>query len=101
MALYIPGKWIHKVIGAAMLGVVVLVFLPGMLAKKEMKGFCEALVAGSPVATVQSQATGHEYDFTMLADGHALVSDEGFFGPQKCDLRFGATGLLSSAYAFY
>jgi hypothetical protein len=101
MALYIPGKWIHKVYGVAMLGIVIFAFLPGVAGKREMKGFCEALSAGTSLPAVQSQAVERGYEFTLLADDHALVEDEGYFGPQKCDLRFGAPGLLSTAYFYY
>jgi hypothetical protein len=101
MALYIPGKWIHKVYGVAMLGIVVLAFLPGMAGKREMKGFCEALPTGTSLPTVKSQAAEHGYGFTLLADNQAVVEDEGYFGPQRCELSFGTPGLVSAAYFFY
>jgi hypothetical protein len=101
MALDAPGKWIHKVYGAFMLMIIVYAFLPGMSAKKEMKGFCEALPAGTSVAAAQTQAAAHDYAFTVLDSDHAVVDDEGSFGPQKCDLRFDATGLVSSTYSIY
>jgi hypothetical protein len=97
----IPGKWIHKVYGAVMLGVVIVAFVPGMLAKKEMKGFCESLAVGSSVQTLKSQALARNYEFTVLADNQAVVEDEGNYGPQRCELRFGASGLASATYFFY
>jgi hypothetical protein len=100
MAVYIPGKWIHKAYGSVMLAVLLLAFLPGMTAKKEMKGFCEGLAAGASVAEVKSSAAAHEYEFSPLVDGRALIEDEGNFGPQKCDVRFGTSGLLSAQYIF-
>jgi hypothetical protein len=100
MALNAPGKWIHKVYGGFMLAIVVYAFLPGMVAKKEMKGFCEALATGASVAEVQSKAAAHHYDFSPPVDGRALIEDEGNYGPQKCDMRFGTSGLLSAQYRF-
>jgi hypothetical protein len=97
----IPGKWIHKVYGAVMLVVLIFAFVPGILGKKEMKGFCEALAVGSSVPTVKSQALARNYEFTALANDQAVVEDEGNFGPQRCELRFGASGLASATYFFY
>jgi hypothetical protein len=97
----IPGKWIHKVYGAVMLVVVIVAFVPGIAGKREMKGFCEALVVGSSVPTVKSQALARNYEFTPMADDQAVVEDEGYFGPQRCELRFGASGLASATYFLY
>jgi hypothetical protein len=100
MAVFMPGKWIHKAYGSVILGIVIIAFVPAMVAKKEMKGFCEQLPVGASVSAVQSQVAAHDYNFSLLAGDHAVVDDEGYFGPHRCDVRFGDKGLVSSVYFF-
>lgn len=99
MALYFPGKWIHKVWGVLMLAVVVAAFLPAILATRELKTYCGQLQVGASIEELQSQADAAGYQFSPLGDGRAFIDDVRSFGRPSCNLRFSAQGLVAAEYS--
>lgn len=99
MALYFPGKWIHKVIGGMMLVGVLYAFWPAVAARKGLETFCQQLVAGASLAEVQAQAEARSYDVSALIDGRAQIDDARSFRRPTCDLQFGANGLVTAQYS--
>jgi hypothetical protein len=99
MAIYIPGKWIHKVWGGLMLAVVIVVFLPAILATRELKNYCGALAIGSPIAEVKAEAEARGYRLSQLVDGRTMIDDVRSFGRPTCTLRFDPGSLLAAEYS--
>jgi hypothetical protein len=69
------------------------VFLPAILATKELKKYCGELAVGTSAAAVKLQAESRGYRLWQMVDGRTMIDDPGSFGRPSCNVRFGPQGL--------
>jgi hypothetical protein len=82
-----------------MLVVVIVVFMPAILATRELKNYCGQLAIGAPLAELQSQAEAAGYRFSPVVGGRAFVDDVRSFGRPSCNLQFSDQGLVAAEYS--
>jgi hypothetical protein len=96
MAISQSRKWNMIGLAALMLAGTALAWGPIALARWQMHRFCKALVPGTSAARVAATANERGYEITPLADGGMQLEDPRTLGRGKCDVHFGAGGLLSA-----
>ncbi len=89
-------RWMFVGMAVLMLAGIAFAFWPAVAASQRMQGFCEGLVAGTPIGEVQAQAATRGYQVSTLANGGALVKDPRLSGRRTCTLQFGEQRLQSS-----
>jgi hypothetical protein len=96
------GRWLMVGMVALMALGIALGFWPLYAASQKLPGFCTSLPVGMSASQAQAQAQAGGYEVEMAEDGRMLIKaprmaaqvDSG----RGCELRFGETGLESSAY---
>ncbi|MCR4299390.1 MAG: hypothetical protein NUV75_11705 [Gallionella sp.] len=93
-------KRIGVVLGLLLLAGMGWLFWPFIAGPGQMQSFCSSLAVGTSAAQVQAQAAQHGYRVSSPIEGRAFVHDPGSFGRFTCNVQFGPSGLVSSAYSF-
>jgi hypothetical protein len=91
--------WVNVPLFIALVVGVGYSFWPFEAAKRQVRGFCEALPVGASMAEVKAQAEVRGYTVSSLDGGGVVVDDESSRGRRRCVLQFGATGLASSRFS--